>query len=693
MANGEHIEVAKAYVTIVPSMEGSQATITKELTGVTSEASEKAGEEGGSKFGEKFAGALKTTAGVIAGAMAAATGAAVATGKAFIDAANDVSAMGDTIGDTAAKMGISTQAYQEWDFVLQRAGTSIDSMKTAMKTLANAAVEGNDAFTALGISQEQLASMSQEEIFSATITALQNVEDSTTRTALASKLLGKGAIELGGVFEMTAEETEAAKQKMYELGAYMDEDAIAASDNYQDTLLDLQDSFKGLKVGLMKNFLPGITSVMDGLAKVFSGDSEGIGAIKDGLADVIDNITAAAPQFFSLAQEIFMSLISGFAPMLPQLVSTIFTVLVQAITTLTSMIPQLMPSIISGIQGIVTALFEALPIIVQGIGDLITSLILWLSEGDNVTKFVNGIIALTAQIAGQLSELLPVLLPAVVKIISDIALCLSDPENITLIVSAVIQILVAVFEALVNCVPVLIDFVIGLFDQLTDLFASFLEIIVPIFTQWAVNGYNKVKEFGNNIKNFFSNVWANIKNGVSNFFTAVGNFFTNGFNNIKTKVTNALEGIKNKFTSIFEGLKTLVKNAIDKIRDFFDFSWELPHLDMPHFSISGSFSLDPPSVPRLSVDWYAKAMHEPYIMDNATIFGAASGRLLGGGEAGSEVIVGTQKLMDMMRQAVGGGQPITINVYGAEGQSAEALADAVAYKLEEMTKRKGQVYA
>ena len=693
MANGEHIEVAKAYVTIVPSLEGSQATITKELTGVTSEASEKAGEEGGSKFGEKFAGALKTTAGVIAGAMAAATGAAVATGKAFIDAANDVSAMGDTIGDTAAKMGISTQAYQEWDFVLQRAGTSIDSMKTAMKTLANAAVEGNDAFEALGISQEQLASMSQEEIFSATITALQNVEDSTTRTALASKLLGKGAIELGGVFEMTAEETEAAKQKMYELGAYMDEDAIAASDNYQDTLLDLQDSFKGLKVGLMKNFLPGITSVMDGLAKVFSGDSEGIGAIKSGLTDVIDNITEIAPQFFSLAQEIFMSLISGFAPMLPQLVSTIFTVLVQAITTLTTMIPQLMPSIISGIQGIVTALFEALPIIVQGIGDLITSLILWLSEGDNVTKFVNGIIALTAQIAGQLSELLPVLLPAVVKIISDIALCLSDPENITLIVSAVIQILVAVFEALVNCVPVLIDFVIGLFDQLTDLFASFLEIIVPIFTQWAVNGYNKVKEFGNNIKNFFSNIWANIKNGVSNFFTAVGNFFTNGFNNIKNKVTNALEGIKNKFTSIFEGLKTLVKNAIDKIRDFFDFSWELPHLDMPHFSISGSFSLDPPSVPRLSVSWYAKAMHEPYIMDNATIFGAASGHLLGGGEAGSEVIVGTQKLMEMMRQAVGDGQPITINVYGAEGQSVEALADAVAYKLEEMTKRKGQVYA
>ena len=185
MANGEHIEIAKAYISIIPSLEGSQKQITTELTGVTNEAAESAGSESGAKFGDKFAGALKTAAGVIAGAMAAATAGAVATGKAFIDATNDVATYGDEVDKMSQKMGISATAYQEWDFVMQHAGASIESLKGSMKTLANAAVNGSDAFNALGISQEQIASMSQEELFGATIAALQNVEDETTRTALA----------------------------------------------------------------------------------------------------------------------------------------------------------------------------------------------------------------------------------------------------------------------------------------------------------------------------------------------------------------------------------------------------------------------------------------------------------------------------------------------------------------------------
>lgn len=75
---------------------------------------------------------------------------------------------------------------------------------------------------------------------------------------------------------------------------------------------------------------------------------------------------------------------------------------------------------------------------------------------------------------------------------------------------------------------------------------------------------------------------------------------------------------------------------------------------MPHFSISGSFSLNPPSTPKFSVSWYKKAMSGGMILDDATIFGysSASGNLLGGGEAGSEVVAGTSALMDMIQTAV-----------------------------------------
>lgn len=704
MANGEHIEIAKAYISVIPSLEGSQKQITTELTGVTNEAAASAGSESGAKFGDKFAGALKTAAGVIAGAMAAATAGAVATGKAFIDATNDVATYGDEVDKMSQKMGISATAYQEWDFVMQHAGASIESLKGSMKTLANAAVNGSEAFDALGISQEQIASMSQEELFGSTISALQNVEDETTRTALASQVLGKGATELGALFNMSAEETDALKQQVHDLGGVMSDDAVKDAAAYVDAMTDMKTSLKGLKTSMMSQFLPGITSVMTGLSKVFSGNG-GIEEIQSGLESVISKITELAPQFLELGQTLILALISGFAPMLPQLVSTVFNVLIQGIVTLTSMIPQMMPSIISGIQGIMAALFDALPVIISGLNALIMSLVTWLADGNNVQTFVNGLINLVGLICNQLGEILPVLLPAIVTIISEVALALTDPSNIQILLTAVLAVAKGIFEALVNTVPVLINFVIGLFGNLGELMAQFLD--------WAsdgvANGIGAIVDFlkgiGTKIKTGLTNVWENIKNtftnGINNIKTNVTNginniksFFTNGIDNIKNNVTNGLNSIKDKFHNIFETVKNTVKNGIDKVKSFFDFDWELPHIDLPHFSVSGSFSLDPPRVPSFGISWYAKAMTEPMMLNGATIFGAQNGRLLGGGEVGSEVVIGKDKLLDMMREAVGiNGQPITINVYGAEGQSVEALADAVAYKLQDMTTRKGAVYA
>ena len=681
MADSNHIEVAKAYVTIVPSLEGSQKEITTELTGVTNTAAESAGEESGSKFGDKFAGALKATASVIAGAMAAATAGAVAAGKAFINSANDVAAYGDEVDKMSQKMGISATAYQEWDFVMQHAGASIEGLKSSMKTLANAAVSGSEAFDALGISQEQIASMSQEELFNATIAALQNVEDETTRTALASQVLGRGATELGALFNMSAEETEALKQQVHDLGGIMSDDAVKDAAAYQDAMQDMQVSLKGLKTSMMSQFLPGITSVMNGLAKVFSGQG-GLDEIQSGLESVISNLTSLAPEFLALGETLILSLISGFAPMLPSLVSALFSVLIQGITTITTMIPQMMPSIIAGIQGICAALFEALPIITQAIFDLVMSLVLWLSEDGNVESFITGILQLVSQIVDQFSILLPVLLPAIIKIISEVCMALTEPSTIEMLINSVLQLFGAIIEALINAVPELINLVVGVIGNLGELLASFMDKGGDLVAKGIEATVNFIKNIGNSIKNGVSNFWNNLKNN-----------FNNGINAVKNFVTNGLNSVKDKFHNIFETVKTTVHNGIEKVKSFFHFDWSLPKLKMPHFSISGSFSLDPPRVPSFGVEWYAKAMGEPIMLDGATIFGQANGKLLGGGETGSEIVIGTDKLLGMMKDAVGGEQrPIVINVYGAEGQSVDALAEKISYKLEEMTRRRRAVY-
>ena len=118
-------------------------------------------------------------------------------------------------------------------------------------------------------------------------------------------------------------------------------------------------------------------------------------------------------------------------------------------------------------------------------------------------------------------------------------------------------------------------------------------------------------------------------------------------------VRGVLENIKNAFGDKLNAAKQIVKNAIETIKGFFKIEWQLPHLKMPHPKIEGEFSLNPPSVPHFSIDWYKKAMNEPMIMTKPTAFGINNyGQLMAGGEAGSEVVSGTNTLMNMIEDAV-----------------------------------------
>lgn len=152
----------------------------------------------------------------------------------------------------------------------------------------------------------------------------------------------------------------------------------------------------------------------------------------------------------------------------------------------------------------------------------------------------------------------------------------------------------------------------------------------------------------------FKSKMSEAKQAVLNKISEIKNSFSSGLGNAYSTVTNILGNIKNKFSSILEGAKNIVSNAINRIKSFFNFSWSLPKLKLPHISISGSFSLTPPSVPHFGIDWYKKAMDDGMIMNQPTIFGynAKSNQFLAGGEAGSETVVGTESLLNMINSAV-----------------------------------------
>ena len=137
-------------------------------------------------FGSKLGSAVKKgSALAVAGITAVATGATVLS-KKFYDSANATADYGDKVDKMSQKIGISAESYQKWDYVMQRAGTSVDNLKMGMKTLSQQAEKNSDSFQKLGISQEEVKNLSQEDLFEKTVKGLANMEAGTERTALAT---------------------------------------------------------------------------------------------------------------------------------------------------------------------------------------------------------------------------------------------------------------------------------------------------------------------------------------------------------------------------------------------------------------------------------------------------------------------------------------------------------------------------
>lgn len=729
MADSEHIEVAKAYVTIVPSMEGSQKIIAEELGASGKDAAKSAGEETGKELGNSIATGLKATAAVIAGAMAAVAGAAVAAGKAFIDSANDVAAWGDQVDKESQKMNMSAAGYQEWSFILEHAGASIEGMKNSMKKLTVAAEEGNDAFAALGISQEQLASMTPEETWNATIEALQQVQDAGERTALANELLGKGAVELAPLFNMTAEETAELKAQVYELGGVMSDDAVKAAAEYQDQLQNMQTSLKGLKNNIMSQFLPGLSSVMSGLGKLFSGNG-GLEEIRAGLADITSNLADLAPQFVELASAIVMSLLDAFGPVLPELLTGIFSFLNEALNGLVALIPSLLPVITQAITSLMQTVFQCLPLITSSLITLITDLVTWLASGDNVKTFSNGIVQLVTALVKQIGMVLPILLPAIVSIISDVATTITTPENIALILDAVLLVVGAVVQALANSIPEFVNYIVGLITNIKNNILQFLNWISPSLAQGISNALSTIQSWCANILNFVTNFNNSILSGLMTFGSNVTNFVTNLINGIIYGVTSFLTNLQTGFTSAFSYIQAWVGTIVGNIQGFVS-NCISALSNLPNTVVSIGENLVKGLWNGISdkVDWVCdkiKGMGKEIEKAIKKVFGIASpskvfaeiGDYLAQGlgvgfedgmqDVNADMVGQMEDLTGSMSAefnaygvgssaSVGdsttyNGGAISINVYGAEGQDVNSLADVIAEKLEDMTRRKEAVY-
>ena len=304
-------DLGQAYVQIIPKAEG----ITGQITNVLSGEASSAGSKVGGLFTKGFGGKLAKGA-AIAGAGLAA-GLAVG-GAALKKGIKDTATFGDNVDKMSQKLGLSAESYQKWDYVMNLAGTDMQSMTTGLKTLTNKLDDAKNGskgatemFDKLGISQKEMATMSREDLFAATIEGLQGMADTTERAALANDLFGKSGQNLTPLFNQSAEATKDAMKMAEDYGMVMSDKAVKASAAFVDSTTTMQMTLTGLKNRMMAEFLPAATQVTDGLAKMFTGDMSGLDDIVAGIEGITAKVVELAPKLLKAGADLIGQLIEG----------------------------------------------------------------------------------------------------------------------------------------------------------------------------------------------------------------------------------------------------------------------------------------------------------------------------------------------------------------------------------------------
>ena len=219
-------------------------------------------------------------------------------------------------------------------------------------------------------------------------------------------------------------------------------------------------------------------------------------------------------------------------------------------------------------------------------------------------------------------------------------------------VTAIKDKITSIFETIKNTVS---EKVTAIKNKVTSIFESIKTAVSEKIT--AVK--DKVTSIFETVRTTISDKVTSAKNTVTSIFDTIKNKISNTVANIKNTVTTKFNEVKNALTGPIETAKETIGGIVDTIKGFFSgMNISFPNIKLPHFGISPSGweigDLLEGSIPSLSIEWYAKAMDSPLVMSNPTIFGynPSTGKFMGGGEAGSEVVAGTGTLMGMIAKAV-----------------------------------------
>lgn len=327
-----------------------------------------------SKIGTAFKTGVRAVAGFVTG-VAAASAAIGALVVKFVDA-------GSEIDDNAQKLGISTESYQYWSLVLQRAGSDASNLSMVIRNLTTFTNElstgqGDALLTLqeLGIGYEEFMAMNTEEQLYTIIEALQGMESQTDKVAIAQEIFGNRVYqELLPLLNMEQGSLEDLSAEFENLGLIMSDDTVKSIAEVGDRLDNLGNLIKTSALIIGTDFLPEINGIIDALTALVNGSvsaEEAMQNLSDGIVGIISKIANGAPEFINAAGNLIINILNGLTSVIsnPQTISALISVLESLIKKAVELIPTLLTSI----GDIAVALINAL--LNVNWGDLILTLV------------------------------------------------------------------------------------------------------------------------------------------------------------------------------------------------------------------------------------------------------------------------------------------------------------------------------
>lgn len=445
--------------------------------------------------------------------------------------------------------------------------------------------------------------------------------------------------------------------------------AATQLDNLKGDITLLSSATEGLELGFYNTFsgairgaIKDVTSEVSGLAEAM--ESGGISGAFSKLAQDAINFSGQLPGLTKIGGDLINGLISSvtqnsgsITTAVGQLLNNLASTISTGLNVFTSVGINLLTTIASGMtQGIPTFLGQALPMLTQFTESL----------RNNAGKLINAGLTLIQNIAQGLINSIPVLIAYVPTIITNLAGIIND--NAPKILATGVTIITNLAIGLVRAIPLLIANLPKIITAIVSVFTAF---------NWFSLGKNIVTGIIKGVKNLPSLLKGAAKNAVNGF---KGAFKGNG---ILSAVKGAFTKIPSAVKSIFTKAVSLVKSFPGRFKSALKFSWSLPHLNLPHLSVSGGkapFGIGGKgSLPSFHISWYKKAMESPYVFSNATLFGA--------GEAGDEMLYGRSRLMSDIKEATQGTKnDVTINVTVNGADNPEEWGRRMASELRRQVK-------